>query len=729
MAIEIFIAGTPPVVFEGELLDEFTLLADSPIPSDESVTVDIEIRPGTATPGEDYEYLSPTAAFDPLTGIYSDSVTIPGGASISSFGINLLQDTLVEAPEFFNVNIVGISGDSEFGQRSSVAVTILDDENVVPNIVSSEGDGENFFNRDIGVPNSNQVTIATELNATEHSASGQFLVSIDEAVSTETVVAYSVEGTATANVDYSVLTGSITIPAGALNAPIDVTILDDKYLEGRENVVATLESITAGDDSLVLGGVGSTATMTIEDSDPTVLYRLNAGGPEITAIDGGPNWLSDTGYLLNQGSSKIFSTPDLVPGFEFKEGVPSEIYNTERFDELSTVDDAELQYAFEVESGTYEVHLYMGNGFEGTSQSGERVFDVAIEGQVLQNLDDIDLSDKFGHLVGGAISNEVVVTDGVLNIDFLHDLSDGKENPLINGIEIVQISDDIEVPPTVSLIEETNLLIEEGGVHKTTFITSEPVPSGSHVDVSLEIIPWSSTPQQDYIYESASATFDPDTGIYTDTVTIPSGSSLGSITTSILKDAVEESSETFTVNIADVGGSNFEIGSVQSVSTTIVDTKAYLSPLRIEAEATTYSSFQLEDLSAASGGQAVKFGGSEVNEVGTLTLSTGALAGFLPGEYEVVLATFDVLFAGGQSETTFNVELNADTTIGNIILREPLEGVLTTPGMAVERTVAEPVLLGGGDTLTITGFENPNEVFWLDYIQLNPVGVSDITQG
>ena len=507
---------------------------------------------------------------------------------------------------------------------------------------------------------------------------------------------------------------------GAISNEVVVTdgVLNIDFLhdlsDGKENpLVNGIEILQLGDDVVL----------------PPIVYRLNAGGPEIAAIDGGPNWLSDTGYLLNQGSSKIFSTPDLVPGFEFKEGVPSEIYNTERFDELSTVDDAELQYAFEVESGTYEVHLYMGNGFEGTSQSGERVFDVAIEGQVLQNLDDIDLSDKFGHLVGGDISNEVVVTDGVLNIDLLHDLSDGKENPLIKGIEIVQISDDIEVPPTVSLIEETNLLIEEGGVHKTTFITSEPVPSGSHVDVSLEIIPGSATPQQDYIYESASATFDPDTGIYTDTVTIPSGSSLGSITTSILKDAVEESSETFTVNIADVGGSNFEIGSVQSVSTTIVDTKAYLSPLRIEAEATTYSSFQLEDLSAASGGQAVKFGGSEVNEVGTLTLSTGALAGFLPGEYEVVLATFDVLFAGGQSETTFNVELNADTTIGNIILREPLEGVLTTPGMAVERTVAEPVLLGGGDTLTITGFENPNEVFWLDYIQLNPVGVSDITQG
>ena len=110
MAIEVFIAGAPPSVVEGSLLDEFTLLTSGPVPFGEEITVNFEIVPRTATPGEDYDYSSLTATFDSITGIYADSVNIPGGASIGSFGVTLLQDDLVEETEFFDINVVGISG-------------------------------------------------------------------------------------------------------------------------------------------------------------------------------------------------------------------------------------------------------------------------------------------------------------------------------------------------------------------------------------------------------------------------------------------------------------------------------------------------------------------------------------------------------------------------------------------------------------------------------------------
>ena len=102
-------------------------------------------------------------------------------------------------------------------------------------------------------------------------------------------------------------------------------------------------------------------------------------------------------------------------------------------------------------------------------------------------------------LVGGVISNEVVVTDGTLNLEFLHDALEGMENPLINGIEIIQIGDDTLLPPTVSLIGAPTILGEDGGTSQFTFLTSEPVPVDSSVAVSFEIIPNAATPQQDYV--------------------------------------------------------------------------------------------------------------------------------------------------------------------------------------------------------------------------------------
>ena len=87
----------------------------------------------------------------------------------------------------------------------------------------------------------NLVTISASLDAAEPDTSGQFIVSLAEAAATETVISYTVGGSAMAGVDYAALPGTITIPAGSLSASIDVAVLDDDYLEGNESVVVTLD--------------------------------------------------------------------------------------------------------------------------------------------------------------------------------------------------------------------------------------------------------------------------------------------------------------------------------------------------------------------------------------------------------------------------------------------------------------------------------------------------------
>ncbi len=703
MPVEVSISSLPSTVAEGDFLDSITFLTSEPIPSDEFVIVNFSIIPDTATPEEDYGLPPELAVFDPITGRYNGRLFIPGGASIGSVSVEAFQDDLVEQDEFFEIVITDVNDSATIGSDSSIAITISDDDGVVEN----------------------QVTVTTATNASELGTNGQFIVSLTDAATTETVIAYTVEGTAMAGADYVALTtNTVTIPAGSLSATIDIAALDDPYFEGDETVTLSLDAITAGDDNVILGDT-TTATVNItDDTTPTVLYRVNAGGPEIAAIDGGPNWSADGGFLFDPGSDRTARFSAVEAGDTVPLSTPGEIFDTERFDLMSAVDDTTMQYAFDVDPGVYEVRLYMGNGFEGTSLAGERVFDVAIEGQVLPNLDNIDLVANFGHLVGGMLSNQITVTDGSLNLEFLHDMVSGVQNPLINGIEVIQIGDTAPVP-TVSVAGESIGSSENGRFSQTTLVTSEPVPSEGDVTITVEVIPGTATPLEDYVYDSLTATFNPQTGIYTDEFTISSGFSVTNVVVTLLEESIQEGSGAFTVNISDVSGANFEIGTSQLASTVFFEEGIQPLSLIIEAEDVSYTGFQPDTLSAASGGQALRFGGGEAGEVGMLTLEIDAITGFTPGEYDISVKSFDMLFPGGQASTTFSVTLNDDVvSVGDIALRTTPISNLDENGVN-ERILATGVQLSAGDTLTITGFENPDEAFWLDSIQFTPV-VSEI---
>ena len=67
--------------------------------------------------------------------------------------------------------------------------------------------------------------------------------------------------------DYTTLSGTVTILAGATTATIDVTVLDDSLLEGTEDVIVTLASITAGDPDVTIDGAGNAATTEHHDND------------------------------------------------------------------------------------------------------------------------------------------------------------------------------------------------------------------------------------------------------------------------------------------------------------------------------------------------------------------------------------------------------------------------------------------------------------------------------
>ncbi len=184
--------------------------------------------------------------------------------------------------------------------------------------------------------------------------------------------------------------------------------------------------------------VEDTFNVTVTDA-PVVLFRVNAGGPELPAIDGGMPWSADelgnsSPYLTIAGTNQVYVTSSMPADAAVDQSTtPLEIYATERFDAVPGLPN--LTYEFPVpEPGNYEVRLYMGNSFPGTSEAGERIFDVAIEGTTLPLLNDIDLSGTYGHQIGTVITHTLKVTDGTLSISFSHG---AVENPLINAIEIL----------------------------------------------------------------------------------------------------------------------------------------------------------------------------------------------------------------------------------------------------------------------------------------------------
>lgn len=232
----------------------------------------------------------------------------------------------------------------------------------------------------------------------------------------------------------------VLTPGGQINLPI---LFTPDAVDGLKT--ATAEVIHSGTNTPLQVSLSAE----LQD-EPVPIVRVNAGGAAITATDGGPNWQANTGTGAQSGngfsnntgnvsthnipvSGKHSSIPDYMDDATF-----TTIFAQERWDAPA---NPELEYSFTgLPNENYVVRLYMGNGYNGTSAAGERVFDISIEGQLVQN--DLDLSGTLGHQVGGMFEYLVALTDGTLNILFTH----VTENPLVNGIEVLSYSGNVSSP-------------------------------------------------------------------------------------------------------------------------------------------------------------------------------------------------------------------------------------------------------------------------------------------
>ncbi len=217
------------------------VVASTPI----TVTYDID---GIAENGVDLVTLTGTVVIPPD----SNGVFIP---------VRALDDNLVEGDELLAVQLTGVTSSLPFTidtGKDTATVVILDDDNINMDIVAG----------------------VSGAIAAEPSTPGVFTVGLASGKTTSVPVTltYQVAGTATTDVDYTALSGTVTIPAGSSSATIEVPVLDDDLIEGDETIALTLDGVTAG-LPFVIGAHDKDTVRINDDDDVNMNVVINASIP------------------------------------------------------------------------------------------------------------------------------------------------------------------------------------------------------------------------------------------------------------------------------------------------------------------------------------------------------------------------------------------------------------------------------------------------------------------
>ncbi|NER82201.1 MAG: hypothetical protein F6K42_22095, partial [Leptolyngbya sp. SIO1D8] len=213
-----------------QLVFDVTLTGDV----DTGVTVDFATAnvTGSAVAGTDYTTQSDTLTF---TGTDGETQQIT---------IDMTPDALVELDETFEVMLSNVqaAGYNVAISQTTATGTIINDDQAI-------------------------VSIAATTNGAEPDTDGQFTVSLSNQSDINTVISYTVSGTAATAADYTALSGEVTFLAGETNTTIDVEILDDTLTEPTETLVIDLENVTTGRPTVAIDANNQTTTISIFDED------------------------------------------------------------------------------------------------------------------------------------------------------------------------------------------------------------------------------------------------------------------------------------------------------------------------------------------------------------------------------------------------------------------------------------------------------------------------------
>ncbi|HZN96032.1 MAG TPA: Calx-beta domain-containing protein, partial [Myxococcales bacterium] len=201
-----------------------------------TVTVAYALAGGTATAGADFTLVAGTLSF-------------PAGTLTQTISVPIANDTVDEEDETVLVALSSPSG-AQLGGPTTATLTIADDDQT-PTVSFS----------------------ASTQSADESDGAVQLAVALSAASGRDVTVSYGVNGgTATGGgVDYTLASGTLTIPAGQTSGSISLTVVEDTAVEGGETVSLALSNPV----NAALGNVAGMA-LQIVDNDGLPLVGFAA---------------------------------------------------------------------------------------------------------------------------------------------------------------------------------------------------------------------------------------------------------------------------------------------------------------------------------------------------------------------------------------------------------------------------------------------------------------------
>lgn len=435
----------------------------------------------------------------------------------------------------FNVeNTLAVNGTPTSGNRfvqGTVTVDVTDGKLTISNATGAMNNKLAFVDIKSVHAGEEQPTVSvinTDASASENGGGGLFTFTrAGGSTASPLTVLFQLGGTASNGNDYQQLLGTVTIPAGATIATVEIKPIDDSAVEGNETVTAT---IMASDSYTV--AAASAASVTIADND--------AAGPFATKINFQPAGAAvPAGYLVDGGLAFGDRGNGLTYGWNVAHTGDARDRNLanaadQRYDTLLQFSTHKWELA--VPNGTYAVRVVAGDA--GYFDS---IYKIDAEGT---RVVDATATSAARWSEGQAL---VTVTDGRLTIAS----GTGFKN---NKICFIEISAANENTPVLNVTAPTTNASETG-----------PTPRAFTLTRSGDL----SQPLVVHYTIGGTATNGVDYDTLVSPVTIPAGQSSLTVTVNPKDDAHTEGVESVTLTL--VSHSSYAIGAASNATVRISD--------------------------------------------------------------------------------------------------------------------------------------------------------------
>ncbi len=202
---------------------EFIARLSAPFPGND-VSFSYQTLAGSATEGDDY------------TGVATKTATIPAGSTQISIPISIVNDSIDEGTEVFEL-VISSPVNATISEASALGII--------------KGEIASLFIADVSTLESAGVL--------------KFIVTLDRLVNQTVYFDYETTPSSASFLDYTSALGRASIPAGDTTAEIPIAIIDDQLVEDNESFFVEISNATSATSAILISKPSATVTIKIDE--------------------------------------------------------------------------------------------------------------------------------------------------------------------------------------------------------------------------------------------------------------------------------------------------------------------------------------------------------------------------------------------------------------------------------------------------------------------------------